>query len=106
MGIIKRPEAGSELMDKDKGVLGYWEPQHGADGTTGVGVIIPSKVNNMRVRKDQFLAMFDIPNNETFTYYTGAAWDKAGDITNSQQWFQYLIEMQNQLLDDSISILF
>lgn len=106
VGIIKRPEAGSELMDKDHGVLGYWEPQHGADGTTGVGVIVPSSVNNMQVRKDQFLAMFDIPNNETFTYYMGAVWDRAGVITDEKQWFGYLNKMQHQLVDDSISLLF
>uniref|UniRef100_UPI004047B227 DUF4861 family protein n=1 Tax=Mariniflexile sp. TaxID=1979402 RepID=UPI004047B227 len=106
VGIIKRPESGSELMDIEHGILGYWEPQHGEDGTTGVGVIIPSKVNDMRVRKDQYLAIFEIPNNESFTYYAGAAWDKAGSITNSQQWFDHLSSQKQQLMGNDIKVVF
>lgn len=104
IGIIKRPENGSELMDIENGVMGYWEPQHGDDGTTGVGVIIPSEVSNMQVRNDQYLAMLEISNNETFTYYTGAAWDKAGIITSDKQWFDFLKVMHWQLLDEGIII--
>lgn len=106
VGIIKRPEAGNELFDKENGILGYWEPQHGNDGTTGIGVIIPTKVNNMQDRNNQLFAMLDIPNNKSFVYYQGAAWDKAGIITNDKEWFQYLSDMQQQLINDGISIRF
>ncbi|AJR04461.1 DUF4861 family protein [Siansivirga zeaxanthinifaciens] len=106
VGIIKRPESGFHSMDIENGVLGYWEPKDVKYGTTGVGVIIPSKVDDMTVRNDQFLVMLKIPNNQHYTYYTGAVWDKAGDITNKEEWFQYLNEMKLQLLNDNISIQF
>ncbi|PKQ44455.1 DUF4861 family protein [Confluentibacter flavum] len=104
VGIIKRTGNGPELLDAQHGVLGYWEPKHGDNGTTGVGVIIPSKVNNMQVRKDQYLAMFEIPNNEIFIYYTGAVWDKAGFITTEKQWFNYLKETQEKIADNGLFI--
>lgn len=106
VGIIKRPGKGSELMDTEHGVLGYWEPKHGDDGTTGVGVIIPSKVNAMQVRNDQYLAMFEIPNNETFTYYMGAVWDKAGFISTEKQWFNYLNENQEKIVGNGLLMAF
>lgn len=106
IGIIKRTEPGTEFFDKENGILGYWEPKHGEDGTTGIGVIIPSKVNNLQVRNDQILAMLNIPNNKSFIYYSGAVWDKAGVITNDKAWFNYLNDMKQQFLKDNILIIF
>ncbi len=40
VGLIKRPEPGQMLLDEQRGILGYWEPQHGPDGITGVGSVI------------------------------------------------------------------
>jgi hypothetical protein len=104
IGIIKRPEQGSMLLNEQQGILGYWEPQHGADGTTAVGCIIPAPVKNMQVSKNQLLAFTETKKNEPFTYYTGAAWDKAGIITNEQQWFSYLQQLQQQLSNENIII--
>nr|WP_256451681.1 DUF4861 family protein [Lutibacter sp. A64] len=107
IGIIKRPEeGGKELLNVEDGILSYWEPTHGDDGTTGVGVIIPSKVNNMKVRYNQFLAEVEIINNVPFVYYTGAAWDKAGIITNNEQWVSYLKTKKKELLHSGIEVSF
>ena len=106
VGVIKRPEKGSELMDKNQGILGYWEPQHGDEGITGVGVIIPSKVDSIQLRENQYIVKFAIPNNETFTYYCGAVWDKAGIIIEDEQWFKFLKDKNQQLLNNGISISF
>ncbi|WP_240911256.1 DUF4861 family protein [Yeosuana marina] len=104
IGIVKRPEDGFELLDKEKGVLGYWEPKHGDDGTTGVGVVIPSKINNMKTRGNQFIATIEVPKNKSFIYYAGAVWDRAGVITNKNQWFDYLENERQQLSDDGLVI--
>lgn len=104
VGIIKRPEQGAMLLNEQQGILGYWEPQHGADGTTAVGCIIPVPVKSMQVSKNQLLAFATAKKNEPFVYYTGAAWDKAGTITNEQQWFVYLQQMQQQLSKENILI--
>lgn len=105
IGIIKRPEeGGKELLNTEDGILSYWEPTHGNDGTTGVGVIIPSKVNDMKVINDQFLAEVEVLNNVPFIYYTGAVWDKAGVITNNEQWVLYLENKKQELLNSGIII--
>lgn len=102
VGISKRPENGVLLLNEQKGILGYWEPKHGDDGTTGVAAVLTTVVKNMKVDKEQLLAISEVKNNEPIVYYTGAAWDKAGKITNSTQWFTYVNnfaqELKNPLL--------
>lgn len=90
VGISKRPENGVLLLNEQKGILGYWEPIHGTDGTTAVGSVLGTAIKKMLVRNNQLLAVTEVKNNESIVYYTGAAWDKAGIITNSSQWFEYL----------------
>ena len=96
-GIIKRPETGIILLNEQEGVMGYWEPKHGEDGTTGVGVILTTPASTMLVGTEQLLAKTEAKNNEVLTYYTGGAWDKAGKITNSIQWFDYLNRFSQEL---------
>ncbi|MBO9586237.1 MAG: DUF4861 family protein [Flavobacterium sp.] len=97
VGISKRPENGVLLLNEQKGILGYWEPKHGEDGTTGVGSILITPVKNMLVGKDQSLAIAETKNNEAIVYYTGAVWDKAGKIINATQWFDYLNHFSEEL---------
>jgi len=104
IGIIKRPEAGVELLNEQKGILAYWEPKHGADGTTGVACIIPAPVKNMQVNKNQLLAFSEMKKNMPFVYYAGAVWDKAGRIKNEQEWFAYLQLLQQQLSNEAIVV--
>ncbi|WP_326936878.1 DUF4861 family protein [Flavobacterium sp. PL11] len=101
-GIIKRPETGIISLNEQEGIMSYWEPKHGEDGTTGVGVILTTPVNTMLVGKEQMLAQTEVKNNEPIVYYTGGAWDKAGKITNNVQWIDYLnrfaMEIKNPLI--------
>ena len=77
--------------------MGYWEPTFGEDGTTGVGSILTTPVKNMLVDNTQILAKTTVINNEPIVYYTGAAWDKAGKITDAKQWFNYLDNFYQQI---------
>jgi hypothetical protein len=77
--------------------MGYWEPTHGEDGTTGVGAILTTPVNNMLVGNKQILTKTMIKNNEPIIYYSGAVWDKAEKITNAKQWFNYLDTFYQQI---------
>ncbi len=97
VGIIKRPENGVILLNEQKGIMSYWEPTHGADGTTGVGSILTTPVSNMSVNGTQILAKTTVQNNIPIIYYTGAAWDKAGKITDDKQWETYLINFYQQI---------
>lgn len=51
----------------------------------------------MWIDKTQILAKTTVTNNSPIVYYTGACWDKAQEITNSKQWFDYLNNFQEQL---------
>ena len=102
VGIIKRPEAGIISLNEQQGIMAYWEPTHGGDGTTGVGSILTTPVNNMWVGNTQMLAKTTVKSKEPIVYYTGATWDKAGKISNSKQWFNYLdnyyLQIKNPLI--------
>lgn len=96
-GIVKRPERGTALMNERNGILAYWEPQHGADGTTGVGVILPKQKAKMKITKKQYLAQTTVYSGKPITYYAGAAWNKADVITNAKEWFLYLENFRKKL---------
>lgn len=97
VGIIKRKQPGTILLDEQTGIMAYWEPQHGKDGTTGVGSILLSPVVKMEVSNDQLLAQLTAKNKEPAVYYTGAAWNKAGAFTTAQAWFNYLRAFHQRL---------
>jgi hypothetical protein len=98
VGIIKRPEQGSIIMDEKEGFTAYWEPQHGKDGTTGVGVILTTPVTKTSITKEQILTHTTYKKGTTLVYYVGAAWDKAGEITENNKWFSYIKNYKNQAL--------
>lgn len=101
VGIIRREKPGVISLNEQQGIMGYWEPTE-KEGTTGVGSILTTPVSTMWVNKTQILAKTTVNNNEPIVYYSGAVWDKAGKITNSKQWFDYLNhfyqELQNPLI--------
>lgn len=90
IGIVKRKEPGVEFFNEEKGIMAYWEPVHGKDGTTGVGCLFPKPLNKMIMNDEHLLTISTAKNKEPFVYYDGAAWDKAGAITSSHDWFEYL----------------
>jgi hypothetical protein len=89
-GIVKRPAPGSMLLDEKTGIAGYWEPEHGADGITGLGLVLPVYRGQMRVTDQHLLAQAKASSKAPFVYYFGAAWNKAGRYTSADQWFAYL----------------
>ena len=97
IGIVKRKENGSMLLDEKNGIMGYWEPQHGKDGTLGIGALMEEPVLNMQVKDHHLLTIINVESKKPFVYYTGAAWDKAGLITNSKEWFNYLQNFKEKI---------
>lgn len=102
VGIIRREKAGVIGLNEQQGIMSYWEPTFEKDGTTAVGTILSTPAEKMWVNKEQLLTRTSVKNNEPIVYYSGAAWDKAGQITNSKQWQDYLDhfnqEIQNPLI--------
>ncbi|MFY0254742.1 DUF4861 family protein [Chitinophaga sp. 30R24] len=89
-GIVKRKEPGNILLDEQHGVMGYWEPAHGEDGTLGVGCVFAREVLGMSVDGVHLLSSGIVTDKQTYEYYFGAAWNKGGRITNAAAWFSYL----------------
>jgi hypothetical protein len=44
----------------------------------------------MLVTGEHLLATAKASGQQPFVYYSGAAWNKAGQFTNATQWFAYL----------------
>jgi hypothetical protein len=89
-GIVLREEPGMLLLDEQKGILGYWEPRHGNDGTLGIGCVFPAAPVSMSRQYGHGLARLGVRSGDSVVYYTGAAWDKAGHLTTGEAWFRYL----------------
>jgi hypothetical protein len=97
IGIIKRPEGGVMMLDEQQGISAYWEPTHGKNGTTGVATVVNTPVKKINVTDEQILMITKVAKNTPFTYYQGAAWDKANVIINASQWFGYIQQFKNNL---------
>lgn len=89
-GIVLRGDEGSIMDEKEKGFAAYWEPVHGDDGTLGIAVLSEEPLQDVFRDESQLLALFKAKNGEAVTYYNGAAWDKAGEITTGAAWQNYL----------------
>jgi hypothetical protein len=97
VGIIKRKDPGMLLFDEKQGVMGYWEPEMGDYGITGVGCVFITNPTQMKLTNQQLLTISPSVKNKPFFYYTGAAWNKAGVYTSADQWFSYLHQFKNHL---------
>ncbi|WP_257667388.1 DUF4861 domain-containing protein [Parapedobacter tibetensis] len=91
LAVARREQPGELLKEEDQGLLGYWEPEHGEDGITGVGVALDDGTfDGFEDLPSQYLALFTADNGTPITYYNGGAWSKAGKITTAEEWFNYL----------------
>ncbi len=99
IGIVKRKEekplikAGAEPFS-----LTYWEPEMGSNGVLGIAVVMPdSKVKWINDRPEQTLLITEVRNKKNFTYFNGAAWNKAGKINNEEEWIMAVERYKKQL---------
>lgn len=106
IGIVKRIEPGVVMMDEQQGIMGYWEPEHGADGITGVATIYPPGAVKMNTDKVHLLTHTSVKANEPLVYYNGSVWSKANDASagsSAKQWFTYL-DLFNQKLKQPLKV--
>lgn len=88
-GIVKRPKDSPVLLDQKNGIIGYWEPEVKDKGTMGIG-LLTSNPKEVKSANGHYLSRMTIKNNVPLVYYNGGAWDRAGKITTSEEWFNYL----------------
>ncbi len=98
VGIIKRNDPGTILLEQANGLMAYWEPTHLQDGTTGVGCLFLSPVKEVKVNNLHMLSISQVAKGQPFVYYAGAAWDKARLITSAPAWFTYLQGVRNLMM--------
>lgn len=96
IGIAKRLDGGNIWLDEQDGIMGYWEPEQGQNGITGVGVIIP-KWKKMKVTDEHLLTMLKATSQKSVVYYSGATWNKADRIKSAEEWFRYLAHFKYKL---------
>lgn len=104
-GIVKRNEPGEMLLNEKDGIMGYWEPQHGKDGTTGLGCIFIRPVSKMMVTQNHLLTETIVARPFSVIYYQGAVWDKAGVITSAKKWFSYLETFGQKLKQPALVVI-
>jgi len=92
IGIARRNNNGGLLLQEgQQGIFGYWEPEIGDHGITGVGAVVGGKhFSGFGELSNQYLAFTEVSSGEPFTYYVGGAWNKAGKYTSADAWFDYL----------------
>ncbi|TCK85572.1 DUF4861 family protein [Albibacterium bauzanense] len=107
IGIVKRNEPGAVMMDEQQGIMGYWEPEHGADGVTGVATIYPSGDVKMNTDRLHLLTHASVKANEPLVYYNGSIWSKANGASaggSAKQWFTY-VDSFNQKLKQPLKVI-
>ena len=97
IGLATRAEKEKKIFFDKKGILGYWEPVHGNDGITGVAAVSEKPLQKTLNQPKQVLALTEVRNNQPYVYYAGAAWNKAGEINNETEWFNYLQKFKKEL---------
>ena len=97
-GIVLRKEDGGKIMKlANQQIIGYWEPQHGQDGTLGIAIIGKSPITGVTEIAGQLLAQFEALADQPLVYYNGGAWNKAGEITSADAWEKYLLRYQERI---------
>ena len=89
IGVIKREGKSSYFVDEINGQFTFWEPEFKKDGITGVGIVLPKGFHKFSEDKDQYLIHTTTKEEQSITYYQGAAWNKAKEITNAIDWINY-----------------
>jgi len=91
IGVARRGQPGDLLQEEREGIFGYWEPEIGHYGVTGIGVILEKGgFSGFGDLSNQYLAFAEATNGTPLTYYVGGAWNKAGSYTSAEAWFNYL----------------
>lgn len=96
-GIVLRNDEGEIIEKSEQGIMAYWEPVHGADGTIGVGVLTEEPIKKSFKADGQLLSLLSVSKGKPLVYYSGGAWDKAGNITSAAAWKKYLLQYRDNL---------
>ena len=68
------------------------------NGSLGTGVVFPYQ-SDISASEDaaQYLMASSVTVSKIFTYYSGFAWTRQGDITSAQEWEKYLEDFSTRI---------
>ena len=94
IGLNRRNgDGGQAILDKNKGIVCYWQPPEGVNGSIACGILIdPTSVVRLTKTDAHYLALIHVTPGKSFVYYAGAGWSKSGDFPNPGAWEKYLRE--------------
>lgn len=117
VGIVERKGKAASEFGRDW--VGYWEPQNGKFGHTGVGIVIPNRSMEVKQHtqtriagvgnktKDETnthtLAVVKVDPSQPLDYYVGSGWSQSGDFPDSNAWFEHL-KLASQRIANPIRI--
>ena len=90
IGLNKNPaDKGQQAQiatarDEPRGALMQWV-QQATNGAFGTAIVLPGASGYAQDQLNE-LVLAKVASGQPLRYYAGAAWDKAGRITTSQQW--------------------
>lgn len=95
-----RKNVGTDVVWQDhlRGIMGYWNPEEAPNGSIGVGVLATQGAPALRIAQGHLLAELPMQAGSPLQYYTGAAWSKAGLLTDSDAWFAYLRQFRQMMI--------
>jgi len=98
IGVARREQPGNLMQEEQAGIFGYWEPEIGNHGITGVGVILEKGgFSGFGELSNQYLAFTEATEGTPLTYYVGGAWNRSGTYTSAEAWFDYLHAFKERL---------
>ena len=95
----KRDHHGDVFADAQLGVVSIFEdPKNEVEGATATAIILdPADAAGAELRTDHMNCRVLALRKKSFTYYAGAAWSKAGDVTTPQQWKACVLNFRKEL---------
>lgn len=90
---LKKVEGEVKDFNQDHGTLTSWEPMEKKLGMQGVGIIVDPKALVKQTEDNKNNLLLVRPGTEnTISYWSGFAWDRAGKITTRDGWKKYVDE--------------
>lgn len=94
-----RDHKGEIWEDANLGVVSLFEePKNAVEGSTATAIILdPADAADIELRTDHLNCRVLALKKNTFTYYAGAAWSKAGEITTAAEWKECIMNFRKEI---------
>lgn len=94
-----RDHHGSVFEDEKLGIVSIFEdPKNDVEGSTATAIILdPKDAKDVAFKTDHMNCRVMTLKKNSFTYYAGCAWSKAGEITTAEQWKDCVLTFRKEI---------